>query len=228
MYLMLLVAISFPFLDSEFTLKNVVSIDKLESGTDAERIDELESALRSIDNYRFTATPTEFRLVAEGLRHENEVIRAESARLLEILASKASENTVGSLIANREGNKTSDEDWMKIAYYLGRHSAIPSCDVYRGFQKHFPGRRCIDPCRFFGRFDFDSLIKTKDLEILEYALNRQLYDLAHPPEPPKFKMSNFATHHLKGLIKVHPDSNAADLAKRLFEQVGLIEPENAR
>ena len=106
MYLMLLVAISFPFLDSEFTLKNVVSIDKLESGTDAERIDELESALRSIDNYRFTATPTEFRLVAEGLRHENDVIRAESARLFEILASKASENTVGSLIANREGNKT--------------------------------------------------------------------------------------------------------------------------
>ena len=64
MYLMLLVAISFPFLGSEFTLKNLVSIDKLESGTDAERIDELESALRFIDNYRFTATPTEFRLVA--------------------------------------------------------------------------------------------------------------------------------------------------------------------
>lgn len=227
MFLLVLFTILAPT-NQGFTLSDLISIEKLETGTDDERVNELKKALETIENYNLLATPNEFRIVVECVGHDNFLIRAQSVSLLEHLTKRTAEINVMVLNSKRKHDEIADEEWSKIAFYLGHHKQIPGCDAYQAFLKHFVGRRCGDIYpRHREGFDFASHIKTKNLSTLEYALSRKLRELKYGSVF-EFRLSNNQSDHLKGLIKVHPDSTAADLASQLLEHLENEELKDAK
>jgi hypothetical protein len=211
----------------DFSLRTIIAIEKLENGTDAERLSELEKAFLILDQHKFTPTPDDFRIVAQGLAHENDKIRAVSAALLERFASRAAGNVASDLVGKRNEKlkraawdleyDVDDETWFKCAYYLVRHPEIPDLDAYQAFKKHFQFVRCgYDGKDYYYKyyrkdFKLESYLQTKDLSTLQYAMKRQIEMLEfHRLEvgDVKDRLENIAMHC--------PDQETRELAKSLY------------
>ncbi len=209
---------------SEFTLGNLISLEQLENGTDAERIKQLEEAIRHEPNYRLVPTPEEFRIVAAGLRHENQIIRAGSAALLERLSKKTAGNVASQMTRERYDRfskfKADDEAWYKSVYFLGHRPEIPSTDAYKAWNIHFTGRRC--PSSYFSyreyqqsfqrSFELASYLDTQDIPTLTFAMEQKIEQLTVPTDPDvRRKLQNIVDHC--------PEQSACKLAVRLLDLI---------
>lgn len=215
---------------NEFTLADLISLERLENGADTERLVELDSALEGLPNFRFAPTPDEFRMVAEGLRHKNHNIRAASASLLEKLSKQSSKIVAEDLVRKRQqplGDEFDDEAWFRSVYYLVYRPEIPGADAFQAFQTHFKiYRQCGTDWyrRHRPAFDLKSHLQTRDLDTLNYALSRQIDLLQNPRrvEPLDdqilFRVDNIAEHC--------PNQHTRDLAKNLRDLIGLQKVDN--
>ena len=205
---------------SQFTLSDLIAIEKIEHGTDAERLSELDNALQKLPNYRFTPTPDEFRIVALGLRDENSIIRAGSAALLEKLSSQSAKMVAEKLVRKRYDQfrtENDDEKWFKAVYYLGYRSEIPGVDAFQAFHKHFkPHRNCGSDyyAGYRPDFDFSSHIKTKDLTTLNYAIGRQIESLGKSAQTSLAKRDS---DRVTNIAEHCPNQTTKELAKKLLK-----------
>ena len=209
--------------DNETSLDDLISIEKLENGTDEERVREIDKAFKLLTVYRFTPTPDEFRIVALGLRDENSIIRAGSAALLEKLSSQSAKMVAEELVRKRYDQfRTENDDgkWFKAVYYLGYRSEIPGVDAFQAFHKHFkPHRNCGSDyyAGYRPDFDFSSHIKTKDLTTLNYAMGRQIEMLENPSNQ---EFNESVMDRIANIAEHCPDPTASELAKKLYDLIG--------
>ena len=206
--------------DNETSLDDLISIEKLENGTDEERVREIDKALKLLTVYRFTPTPDEFRIVALGLRDENSIIRAGSAALLEKLSSQSAKIVAKELVRKRYDQfrtENDDEKWFKAVYYLGYRSEIPGVDAFQAFHKHFkPHRNCGSDyyAGYRPDFDFSSHIKTKDLTTLNYAIGRQIESLGKSAQTSLAKRDS---DRVTNIAEHCPNQTTKELAKKLLK-----------
>ena len=207
---------------SQFTLSDLIAIEKIEHGTDAERLSELDNALQKLPNCRFTPTPDEFRIVAEGLRHKDEKIQAASAALLEKLSSQSTKIVAENLVRERNrqfGSEIGDEVWFRSVYYLGFRSEIPGADAFQAFHMHFkPHRICGDRYRGYRpEFELSSHLNTRDLATLNYAMGRQIEMLENPSNQ---EFNESIMDRIANIAEHCPDPTTSELAKKLYDLIG--------
>lgn len=172
MFTRLLLIVAFSADHDEFTLDNLISIETLENGTEAERLKQLERGLKSIEQFTFAATPNEFRIVALGLRHKNTVIRNASAKLLEKLSDMASSRIANELNRSRLSSHNK-EPIDRSFYFLAHRPEIKDADAYLAFKTYFiPSRICgRDYFRSVREpFQLDSFLETTNIELIKYGL----------------------------------------------------------
>jgi hypothetical protein len=210
--------------NSEFTLGNLISLEQLENGTDAERIKQLEDAFNDCPQYSFIPTPEEFRIVAAGLRHENQIVRAGSAALLQRLSTKVAADVAEQMTRKRYDQfakfELNDEAWYKSVYFLFHRPEIRETDAYIAWNKHSIGRRCHSSylaCRkyhqlFSKSFKLASYLNTQDIPTLKFAIQHKIEQLTVPTDPMVArKLQNIADHC--------PEKSVCYLATKLLDLI---------
>lgn len=204
------------------TLGDIISLEKLQYGTVTERIGQIDVALKEYGQYSLSATAEEFRIVADGLTHENQAVRAGSAGLLKVMTTRATDSIVNKMIYERKepGQKSPEEDyaWYKSVYYLGDRNEFPDTDAYKAWKLHFPGRRCPDSFfswrnyqkSFSGSFTLAGFVQTQDITTLRFAMQEEIDRLTLP-------MTNECASALQGIVEFCPDSSTRELAARLLD-----------
>ena len=186
---------------------------------------ELDKALRKLPNCRFTPTPDEFRIVAQGLRHEDVRIQAASAALLEKLSSQSTKIVASRLVQKRKsqfGSEIDDELWFRSVYYLVYRAEIPAADAFQAFHKYFqPGRYCgTDWYKHYRpEFELSSFLDTSDLATLNYAMSRQIKILENPPGQKVF-FDQSVLDRIANIAEHCPDQKTSELAKKLYDMIG--------